>query len=142
MNYQQYGQPMGRMYPQYTPQTPSVMPPQQSFMTCQPVSSIEEVKAARIALDGTKCVFMDVTNGKIYTKCINLDGVAEITAYSPEPIQSPEDKIDERLRKVESAIIALKGEIENVQSKSDNANVCSCNGNAESNASDDAELRE
>lgn len=140
MNYQPYNPTMGRMYPQYTPQMPQT-PPQQGYMVCQPVSSIEEVKAARIALDGTKSVFMDITNGKIYTKCINLDGVSEITSYVPEPIQKPEDKLDSRIRKIESAIIALKGEIESVQSKSVHADVRSGNGGTESNADDDAELR-
>lgn len=140
MNYQPYNPTIGRMYPQYAPQMPQT-PPQQGYMVCQPVSSIEEVKAARIALDGSKSVFMDITNGKIYTKCINLNGVSEITSYVPEPIQTPEDELDKRIRKIESAITALKGEIENVQSKSIHADARSDDGSTESNASDDAELR-
>ena len=42
------------------------------------VSSIDEARAAQIDFDGSLFIFPDIANKKIYTKQINLNGVAEL----------------------------------------------------------------
>ena len=54
----------------------------QNYLKCRPVSSIDEVKAAQIDLDGSLFVFPDIANQKIYTKQINPDGTAALNTYS------------------------------------------------------------
>lgn len=53
----------------------------QNYLKCRPVSSIEEVRAAQIDLDGSLFVFPDIANQKIYTKQINPDGTAALNTY-------------------------------------------------------------
>lgn len=45
------------------------------------VTSIEEVRAAPIDFDGSIFYFPDVTNNRIYTKQINMDGTASFKIY-------------------------------------------------------------
>lgn len=45
------------------------------------VTSIEEVRAAPIDFDGSVFYFPDVTNNRIYTKQINMDGTASFKIY-------------------------------------------------------------
>ena len=40
----------------------------QSFISAVPVTCLEEAKAARIALDGSMSVFVNIQDGEIYTK--------------------------------------------------------------------------
>lgn len=54
----------------------------QNYLKCRPVSSIEEVRAAQIDLDGSLFVFPDIANQKIYTKQINPDGTAALNTYT------------------------------------------------------------
>lgn len=54
----------------------------QNYLKCRPVSSIDEVRAAQIDLDGSLFVFPDIANQKIYTKQINPDGTAALNIYS------------------------------------------------------------
>ena len=92
-----YGQPLGNPYypsglPRYAPvesqpqyaQQYNVMPPtgQPSYIKGRPVVSIEEARAAQIDLDGSLFVFTDLSNNKIYTKQVNLDGNAVLKTYS------------------------------------------------------------
>ena len=54
----------------------------QNYLKCRPVSSIEEVRAAQVDLDGSLFVFPDIANQRIYTKQINPDGTAALNIYS------------------------------------------------------------
>lgn len=47
----------------------------------RPVTSIEEVRAAPIDFDGSVFYFPDMTNNRIYTKQINMDGTASFKVY-------------------------------------------------------------
>lgn len=63
--------------PVYAPQPQ----PAPAYLRGRPVSSIDEVKAAQIELDGSLSIFPDVGNKYIYTKQLNPDGTASIKAY-------------------------------------------------------------
>ena len=52
----------------------------------RPVSSLEEAKAANIDFDGSLFLFPDITNQKIYTKQINMDGTASLFMYEMKEI--------------------------------------------------------
>lgn len=47
----------------------------------RPVSSLEEVRATSIDFDGSIFYFPDLTNSRIYTKQINMDGTASLKMY-------------------------------------------------------------
>ena len=84
------------MIPNYNPYQTAV--PQQprfqfqdpNFLKGRPVTSIEEVRATPIDFDGSIFYFPDLTNNRIYTKQINMDGtplfkVYELKALPLEP---------------------------------------------------------
>ena len=78
----------------------------QNYLKCRPVSSIDEVRAAQIDLDGSLFVFPDIANQKIYTKQINPDGTAALNIYSlsKEPLVSePQYVTREELEKTLAA---------------------------------------
>lgn len=47
----------------------------------RPVSSLDEVRATSIDFDGSIFYFPDLSNQKIYTKQINMDGTATLRVY-------------------------------------------------------------
>lgn len=55
---------------------------QSNYLKGRPVVSIDEARAAQIDLDGSLFIFTDIGNHKIYTKQINLDGIAVLKTYS------------------------------------------------------------
>lgn len=75
-------------YPQFA-QMPQYQP-QQNFIKCRAVTSIDEAKASMIDLDGSINVFTDIGNKKIYTKQINLDGTASLKTYILQEEQPPQ----------------------------------------------------
>lgn len=64
------------------PWAPTPAPQPQPALKGRPVVSIEEARAAQIDLDGSLYVFPDLTNKKIYTKSINVDGTATFNVYA------------------------------------------------------------
>ena len=52
------------------------------YLKCRPVSSQEEARACQIDLDGSLWVFTDVGNKKIYTKQVDVNGLAVFNTYS------------------------------------------------------------
>lgn len=52
----------------------------------RPVTSIEEVRAAPIDFDGSIFYFPDMTNNRIYTKQINMDGTVSFKLYELKAI--------------------------------------------------------
>ena len=61
------------MYPYYAPQM--------TGLKGRSVSSLEEAKAAMIDFDGSIFLFPDLTNKKIYTKQLNMDGTCSLRTY-------------------------------------------------------------
>lgn len=82
---------------------------QTQFIKGRPVSGIEEARAAMIDLDGSIFVFPDVTNKRIFTKQILLDGSAEVKTYVLEEEQHTEEK-EEKPRTRDNKKYVLKSE--------------------------------
>lgn len=78
------------MYPNYnmyqTQQQVRVPYQDSTMLKGRPVSSIEEVKAAPIDFDGSIFYFPDMTNNRIYTKQILMDGTASFKLYELKAI--------------------------------------------------------
>lgn len=55
---------------------------QTPYISAIPVTCLDEAKAARISLDGTLSVFINIQDGEIYTKQLNMNGLAELKTYS------------------------------------------------------------
>ena len=51
-----------------------------------PVSSLEEVKATSIDFDGSIFYFPDIANKRIYTKQVDLNGIASLNMYELQPL--------------------------------------------------------
>lgn len=64
----------------------------QSFISAVPVTCLEEAKAARIALDGSMSVFVNIQDGEIYTKQLSMNGLAELKTY--KLVNPQENKIE------------------------------------------------
>lgn len=79
---QQQMMPQGYgVQPQQMMQQGQFMPQQAPIIKGRAVTSIDEVRASMIDLDGSLFVFPDMGNKKIHTKQINLDGTATINTY-------------------------------------------------------------
>ena len=53
-----------------------------------PVSSLDEVKATSIDFDGSIFYFPDIANKRIYTKVVDLNGIAQLNMYELKPLPS------------------------------------------------------
>ena len=51
-----------------------------------PVSSLEEVKATSIDFDGSIFYFPDIANKRIYTKTVDMNGIAALNMYELKPL--------------------------------------------------------
>lgn len=74
------------MIPNYNPyQTMAPQPRYQfqdpNFLKGRPVTSIDEVRATSIDFDGSIFYFPDLTNNRIYTKQINMDGTPSFKVF-------------------------------------------------------------
>ena len=54
--------------------------PRPSFKAV-PVTSFDEARAAMVDFDGSLNLFVDIQNNQIYTKQLNLNGLAELKVY-------------------------------------------------------------
>lgn len=82
---------------------------QTNMLKGRPVVSMEEARAAQIDLDGSLFVFTDIGNSKIYTKQINLDGIAILKTYSlVEDTTSSENYITKT--ELDKAIASIRDE--------------------------------
>ena len=71
-----------RSYSLASPQQWAPTPVQPMFLKGRPVASIDEARVAQIDLDGSLYLFPDLSNHKIYTKSINIDGTATFNVYT------------------------------------------------------------
>lgn len=71
-NYNMYSQQQQRL---------NYLESQQNILRGRPVASLEEVRAIPIDFDGTTFYFPDVSNNRIYTKQIGLNGQAIFRMY-------------------------------------------------------------
>lgn len=101
----------------------------------RPVSSFDEVRATSIDFDGSIFYFPDLTNQRIYTKQINVDGTASLRVYelSEQPLVAPSQNtqlpIDNLVTKEEfqKTINSLASEISNLKAAPSNAQVQTSN---------------
>lgn len=114
------------------------------------VTNYEEARAAMIDFDGSLFIFPDVSNKKIYTKRINLDGSSELLTYvlvpnnvpQPTPVNYPInvdnnnlelEQLKTEINQLRAELEELKGGIQYVQSNTDNADVQSVKKQSKSN---------
>lgn len=82
-----------------------------------PVMSFDEAKAAMVDFDGSLNLFVDIQNKQIYTKQLNLNGLAELKVYrlveeAPIPAETqyvPREEFDALMKEVTSLKVALEG---------------------------------
>ena len=112
-------------YPQYPQGYPQSYQQQVQVLKGNPVTSIDEARASRIDLDGSLFIFPDVTNKKIYTKQINLDGTASLITYVQETPSSEQEAplanflTKEDIISLEEQIKALNGNMSELKERVD-----------------------
>lgn len=94
------------------------MPPmmQINYIKGRPVVSIDEARASQIDLDGSLYVFPDLSNKKIYTKQINMDGTASFNVFelvapvetATVPAYVTKDELDEILANFKASLTQEK----------------------------------
>ena len=65
---------------------PSYIAPPPPMLKGHPVSSLEEVKATSIDFDGSIFYFPDIANKRIYTKTVDMNGIASLNMYELRPL--------------------------------------------------------
>ena len=70
----------------YYPRTSGIPQNPQMLLKGRPVSSIEEVKATPIDFDVSIFLFPDISNKRIYTKQVGMDGSAILQLYELKEI--------------------------------------------------------
>ena len=120
--YPPYGYYQRGAAPVQETQTQNLMPNPQSYLTQmnyikgRPVVSIDEARASQIDLDGSLYVFPDLSNKKIYTKQINMDGTASFNVFelaapievAPKPTYVTKDELDEILASFKASLVQEK----------------------------------
>ena len=94
---------------------------QQPILKGHPVSSLEEVKATSIDFDGSIFYFPDIANKRIYTKQVDLNGIASLNMYELQPLpqETPIAQNDFVTRQeFEQTIASLINQIPKVEDKS------------------------
>lgn len=94
---------------------------QQPMLKGHPVSSLEEVKATSIDFDGSIFYFPDIANKRIYTKQVDLNGIASLNMYELQPLpqEMPIAQNDFVTRQeFEQTIASLINQIPKVEDKS------------------------
>lgn len=106
----------------YTPQYEMLATNSQpSYIKGRPVVSMEEARAAQIDLDGSLFVFTDIGNHKIYTKQINLDGIAVLKTYTLVE-DTPTDNTYVTKTEFEKVITEIENRLLNPQAERDAEN--------------------
>lgn len=122
-------------FQQQAPPQPQQSPVQPAAMAVIPVTTIDEVKAYIVPLDGSKQLFYNANEDTYYTKQIDLTtGNAPVGVYKreqpapeAEPVEAPEESGYERLERdlancrnqcesLRAEITLLRSDLENVQS--------------------------
>lgn len=102
---------------------------QTPYISAIPVTCLDEAKAARISLHGTLSVFINIQDGEIYTKQLNMNGLAELKTY--KLVNPQENKVeyitsdtfnglDQRVQNIEQLLASIGG-----NNHESNANVTS-----------------
>lgn len=108
-----------QMPPQQMMQQQFQQMPQQSMMWLKGrlVSSLDEVKASVVDMDGSDTYFPHPASNSIYTKCIDMQGNSVIKHYVLEdvkdskldPVKEELDKLNKRVNDLEDMLNSLTG---------------------------------
>ena len=112
--YNYYQQPQNS----YNTKLPTYLQQPALMLKGHPVSSLEEVKATSIDFDGSIFYFPDIANKRIYTKQVDMNGIASLNMYELQPLpqESPVQNIDYVTRQeFEQAIASLINQIPKVE---------------------------
>ena len=119
--YPQFSQGNVNPYPPIGGPVTASQGPQTGFIKGRVVTSIDEVKAAMVDLDGGVHVFTDFGNHKIYTKQINLDGTATINTYVQEttppeetPVMVNREEFDTMVQSLSQKVASLEEQLKEV----------------------------
>lgn len=101
-NRYQMAQPPPQMVQQQFPQ----MMPQACGLKGRMVSSLDEVRAITVDMDGSETYFPHPASNSIYTKCIDMNGNAVIRHYvleenAPPKVDPMKEELDTLSKKVE-----------------------------------------
>ncbi|MBQ8809513.1 MAG: hypothetical protein IJZ69_04190 [Bacteroidales bacterium] len=121
-----YQQRLQQMQQQY-PQPYSSMPQAQSGLKGRIVTGMEEARAAQIDLDGSVFVFPSLSENKIYTKTIDLNGNPVFEVYH----KSVQQETKQPVYAESGAVIALQQRVEKLEKLLQGVSV-----NVQSNAND------
>lgn len=147
--YPQFAQPQQPM--QNMPNMPMQQPQMNMGLKGRVVTSLDEARASMIDFDGSVFIFPDISNKKIYTKQINLDGTATLLTYElkndvpQQPMQSNVvsnttsqelNELRNEVANLRQELDDLKGGLSNVQSASTNASSKSVKKQSKSNGND------
>ena len=95
-------------YNNYYPNMQASLIQQAQGLKGRPVSSLEEVRAAQIDFDGSLFIFPDISNKKIYTKQIGVDGIMALNMYELKPIPNANSETYVTREEFERAVTALQ----------------------------------
>jgi len=112
-NYMQnrYAMPQQQMMPQQAMQQQFQQMPQQPMMCLKGrlVSSLDEVKASVVDMDGSETYFPHPASNSIFTKCIDMQGNSVIKHYVLENVQDSKlDPVNEELSKLKKRVSDLE----------------------------------
>ena len=100
VNYMQAQQRLNQLQPQI-PQPMQTPIQNEKFFKTLPVTSFDEAKAAMISFDGSLNIYVDTQHGKIYTKQLTNNGLAELKVYTLSKEDKPSENIVEYVTKVD-----------------------------------------
>ncbi len=121
-----YQQRLQAMQQQYQQPYGSMQMPQPSGLKGRIVTGMEEARAAQIDLDGSVFVFPSLSENKIYTKSIGLDGMPVFEVYMKQaqeqktPTYAESGVVAALQQRVEVLENMLRGVTMNVQSNAVN----------------------
>lgn len=117
--YQMPQQQQMQMMPQQAMQQQFQQMPQQQMMGLKGrfVSSLDEVKASVVDMDGSETYFPHPASNSIYTKCIDMQGNSVIKHYilddvkdsKLDPVNEELDKLKKRVSDLEEMLNSLTG---------------------------------
>lgn len=98
------------MYPYY--QYNQMRPPMSTYLNGRMVTNIEEARAAQIDLDGSQWYFPCPSEGKVYSKSINMSGLPVFNTYvlTQPTYQEKDEKVSlaARVENLEKMVKELK----------------------------------
>lgn len=80
------------------------------------VASIDEVRAAQVALDGSVSYFPSPGEAKIYAKGIDMQGLPYIQVYELQQAPAPAMNMKRDTSEMEARIVALENKIKEMES--------------------------